>query len=68
MCFCRQHRAFLLTVARRMKFVTAKHLPVWTALSLSKHMKHVMEVYGRAGFRVRSILMDGEFEKLKTNA
>ena len=31
--------AFLLTVARRIKFVTAEHLPVRTALSLSKHMK-----------------------------
>jgi len=57
--------AFLLTMARRIKFVTAEHVPVRTALSLSKHMKRVMEVYGRAGFRVRSILMGGEFEKLK---
>jgi hypothetical protein len=57
--------AFLLTVARRIKFVTAEHLPVRTALSLSKHMKQVLDVYGQAGFRVRTILMDGEFEKLK---
>ena len=57
--------AFLLTVSRRIKFVTAEHIPVRTALSLSKHMVRVLEVYGRAGFRVRSILMDGEFKKLK---
>ena len=57
--------AFLLTVAQMIKFVTAEHLPVRTALSLSKHMKRVLEVYGQAGFRVRTILMDGEFEKLK---
>ena len=57
--------AFLLTVARRIKFVTAEHVPVRTALSLSKHLKPVLEVYGHAGFRVRSILMDGEFEKIK---
>jgi hypothetical protein len=57
--------AFLLTVAQRIKFVTAEHLPVRTALSLSKHMKRVLDVYGRAGFRVRTILMDGKFEKLK---
>jgi hypothetical protein len=37
--------AFLLTVSRRIKFVTAEHVPVRTALSLSKHMKRVMEVY-----------------------
>ena len=40
-------------------------MPVRTALSLSKHMKRVLDVYGRAGFRVRTILMDGEFKKLK---
>jgi hypothetical protein len=57
--------AFLLTVVQRIKFVTAEHLPMRTALSLSKHMKQVLEVYGQAGFRVRTILMDDEFEKLK---
>ena len=57
--------AFLLTVARRIKFVTAEHVPVRTGLCLSKHMKRVLDVYGRAGFRVRTILMDGEFKKLK---
>jgi hypothetical protein len=57
--------AFLLTVGWRLKFVTAEHVPVQTATSLSKHIKRVLEVYGRAGFRVRTILMDGEFEKIK---
>jgi hypothetical protein len=57
--------AFFLTVGRRLKFVTAKHVPVRTATSQSKHIKRVLEVYGRAGFRVRTILMDGEFEKIK---
>ncbi len=57
--------AFLLTVGQRVKFVTAEHLLVRTVLSLSKHMKQVLEVYRQAGFRVRAILMDGEFEKLK---
>ena len=57
--------AFLLTVARRIKFVTAEHLPTRTAASISMHLKRVLMVYGRAGFRVRTILMDGEFEKIK---
>jgi hypothetical protein len=54
--------AFLLTVARRIKFVTAEHVPVRTARSLSKHLKRVR----RAEFVVRTILMDGEFEKIKS--
>jgi hypothetical protein len=57
--------AFLITVSRRIKFVTTKHFPIRTATSLSKHLQRVLLVYGRAGFRVRSILMDGEFEKVK---
>ena len=57
--------AFLLTVSRRIKFLTAEHLPTRTAVSLSKHMKQVLDVYGRTGFVVRNFLMDGEFEKLK---
>ncbi len=58
--------AFLLTVAGRIKFVMAEHVPIRTATSLSKHLKRVLEVYGRAGFVVRTILMDGEFEKIKS--
>ncbi len=57
--------AFLITVSRRIKFVTTEHLPIRTATSLSKLLQQVLLVYGRAGFRVRSILMDGEFEKVK---
>jgi hypothetical protein len=56
--------AFLVTVSRWVKFITAKHVPVRMATSLSKHIKRVLLVYGQAGFRVRTILMDGEFEKI----
>jgi hypothetical protein len=57
--------AFLITVSRRIKFMTAEHLPVRRATSLSKHLQRVLLVYGWAGFRVRYILMDGEFEMVK---
>jgi hypothetical protein len=40
-------------------------VPVRTAMSLSKHLTHVLQVYEHAGFRVRTILMDGEFEKVR---
>ncbi len=53
--------AFLITVSRRIKFVTTKHLPVRTVTSLSKYLQQVLLVYEQASFRVRSILMDGEF-------
>jgi hypothetical protein len=31
--------AFLITVSRRIKFMTTEHLPVRTAMSLSKHLQ-----------------------------
>jgi hypothetical protein len=31
--------AFLLTVSQRIKFVMVEHVPVQTAMSLSKHLK-----------------------------
>ncbi len=57
--------AFLVTLSRRIKFITMEHVPVWTAISLSKHITHVLQVYEHAGFRVRMTLMDGEFEKVQ---
>ena len=40
-------------------------MQVRTATSLSKHLTCVLQVYERAGFKVRTILMDGEFEKVR---
>jgi hypothetical protein len=57
--------AFIITVLRRIKFITAEHVPVQTATKLSKHLTRVFQVYERAGFRVRTILMDGELEKVR---
>jgi hypothetical protein len=56
--------AFLIALSRRIKFITVQHVPVQTATSLSKHITCVLQVYEHAGFRVRTILMDGEFEKV----
>ena len=57
--------SFLLTVAIKLKFVTVEHTPVRTANLLVKHIKRVLQVNDRAGFTVRYIMMDGEFEKVK---
>jgi hypothetical protein len=37
--------AFLITMLRRIKFVTAKHVPVRMAKSLAKHIDRVVNVY-----------------------
>jgi hypothetical protein len=56
---------FLVTLSRNIKFVTAEHLPVRTVNALVKHIERVLHVYDRSGFSIRTILMDGEFEKIK---
>jgi hypothetical protein len=58
-------KAFLLTVLRQIKFITAEQVATCTAKSLSKIMNRVIQVYARTMFNVRTILMDGEFEKAK---
>jgi hypothetical protein len=57
--------AFLITMSRRIKFVTAEHMPARTGASLSKRFNKVIQVYWWAGFLVRTVLMDGEFENIK---
>ncbi len=57
--------AFLMTVLRQIKFITAEHVTTCTAKSLSKHLAQVVQVYTRAGFSVRTILIDGSSEKLR---
>jgi hypothetical protein len=51
---------FLMTVLRNIKFITAEYVATRTVKNLSIHMDRVTQVYKRD---VRTILMDGEFEK-----
>ncbi len=55
---------FLITVTHCIKFITVKYMQIRRAESLCKHLEWVLQVYGRAGFLVRTILMDGGFEKM----
>ncbi len=57
--------AFLITLSRKIKFVMAEHVSTRTATSLAKHLNQVIQVYRRTGFVVQTLLMDGEFEKIR---
>ncbi len=57
--------SFFITMSRRIKCVTAEHMPVQTAKSLAKHIDRVANVSTQAGFIIRTILMNREFEKIK---
>jgi hypothetical protein len=61
------HRmAFLITLSRNIKFLMANIVPVQTVKGLVKHLERVLHVYGRAGITVRTNLMGGEFEKIRS--
>ena len=55
----------LLTLSCRIKFVATEHISSHTAKQLSKHISYVLQIYYRAGIKVRYILIDGEFKKVK---
>ena len=44
---------------------TTEHLPNRKKDQLARSLKRINNVYARGGFRVRTIMMDMEFEKVK---
>ena len=56
---------FLITLSRRVRYVTVQFVPKRTAGELASALKLVIGLYHRAGFICQTALMDGEFEKVK---
>jgi hypothetical protein len=54
---------FLVTLLRRVRYVTMQFVPKRTAGELANAMKMVVGLYRRAGIICQTALMDGEFEK-----
>ena len=57
---------FLVTYSRSIKFTTTEYIPTRTAGQLAKSLMKVVYGYARGGFVVNLMLMDMEFEKLRT--
>ena len=57
---------FLVTLSRRIRYVTVQFVPRRTAGELANALRMVIGLYRRAGFVCQTALMDGEFEKVKT--
>jgi hypothetical protein len=55
---------FLVREVRGLNLLTAEHTPC-TAKNLASCIKRIMSLCSRGGFRIGTILMDNEFEKLK---
>ncbi len=56
---------FLVSSSRNINLITIEHVPRLTASKLGYLLQRIIRVYARAGFTVRTILMDNEFEKVK---
>ena len=57
--------ALFTTLERGVRFGTAEHVPSWTAKQLAKSFMKIVKLYGIGGFVIRTVNMDGEFEKIK---
>jgi len=56
---------FLVSSSRNINLTTIEHAPQRTASKLGNLLARILNVYTRAGFQVRVILMDNEFEKVR---
>ena len=57
--------AFFTTLGRDIRFGTAEHIFSRTAKQLAKSLMKVVKLYALGGFIIRTVIMDGEFEKIK---
>ena len=53
--------AFLVTLSRKIKFLTVEHIKARSAKQLVHSLKNVMRLYGRNNQHVTTILTDMEF-------
>ncbi len=56
---------FLITISRKLKFGTAEYLPGRKGVNLLNGIKNVQKVYALRGFKVKTLLMDGQFEPMR---
>ena len=59
---------FLVTFSRNIILITVEHVPTSTAVQLAKSLMNIFKLYARGGFAIFLVLMDMEFEKLRTRS
>jgi hypothetical protein len=57
--------SFLVSSSRNINLTTIEHIPHRTASKLGLLLHRIITVYARAGFKIQTILMDNEFDKVK---
>jgi hypothetical protein len=56
--------SFLVSALRNINLIKIEHAPKRTASKLCHLLQCIVNIYARAGFHLRTILMDNEFEKI----
>ncbi|KAL7503940.1 hypothetical protein ACHAXN_001664 [Cyclotella atomus] len=56
---------FLISMSRRIRFVTLEFMPRRTAGEFCNGLKNILKFYNRAGFVIQTAIMDNEFKPLK---
>ena len=60
---------FLVSASRSINLITIEHAPRRrTASYLATLLNRIVQTYNKAGFRIKIILMDNEFDKVKQQA
>jgi hypothetical protein len=57
---------FLVSASRGLNLLTAEHTHSQTTKNLAKGIHRIMDLYARGGFQVGTVLMDNEFESLRS--
>ena len=56
--------AFLITHSQSISLIMTEHLPGRTAKHIAKHLSRVVNVYHHGGYKIQTMLMDNEFNKV----
>ena len=56
---------FLVTLSRKIRFLTAEHIPSRTAKQLGSSLMKIVNFYQRCGYVVNVIMMDQELDKVE---
>ncbi len=56
---------FLVTTSRNIQYITMEHIPNQTLSQLKQPLTCVIQLHGRVGFVAQTILVNGQFERLK---
>ena len=57
--------AFLVSLSRGIIMYTCEHVTNRKAKQLSRSLRQIINLYAQGGFKVRTVMMDMEFEKVK---